>query len=83
LVAASLTIAAFADWLGGIPSAPILLPPLLGLLTSALSAPEDACAAAALALKHVCDGEFDLQIVSVVLEPVAFRGQLFMPKFET
>lgn len=51
----SLTIAAFADWLGSTPSAPTLLPSLLQLLTSALAAPEDACAAAALALKHVCD----------------------------
>ncbi|KAG0561064.1 hypothetical protein KC19_9G034400 [Ceratodon purpureus] len=51
----SLTIAAFADWLGGSPSAPSLLPSLLQLLTSALLVPEDACAAAALALKHVCD----------------------------
>ncbi|XP_024389574.1 transportin MOS14 [Physcomitrium patens] len=51
----SLTIAAYADWLGGSPNAPTLLPSLLQLLTSALSAPEDACAAAALALKHVCD----------------------------
>jgi hypothetical protein len=61
--AASLTIAAFADWLGGSPSAPSLLPSLLQLLTSALRVPEDACAAAALALKHVCDGQFNYQIV--------------------
>lgn len=53
-----MTIAAYADWLGGSPNAPTLLPSLLQLLTSALSAPEDACAAAALALKHVCDGQF-------------------------
>lgn len=63
MVAASLTIAAFADWLGSTPSAPTLLPSLLQLLTSALAAPEDACAAAALALKHVCDGELDHEIV--------------------
>jgi hypothetical protein len=44
-------------------SAPSLLPSLLQLLTSALRVPEDACAAAALALKHVCDGQFNYQIV--------------------
>ncbi|KAH9568191.1 hypothetical protein CY35_03G065200 [Sphagnum magellanicum] len=51
----SLTIAAFADWLGSAASARALLPMLLQLLTNALSAPEDACAAAALAIKHICD----------------------------
>ncbi len=58
LFAASLTIAAFADWLGSAASARALLPMLLQLLTNALSAPEDACAAAALAIKHICDGEY-------------------------
>ncbi len=58
LFAASLTIAAYADWLGSAASAHALLPMLLQLLTNALSAPEDACAAAALAIKHICDGEY-------------------------
>ena len=56
MIAASLTIAAIADWLGTAAIAPSLLPSLLQLLTNAPTAPDDACAAAALALKHVCDG---------------------------
>ncbi|KAL2608832.1 hypothetical protein R1flu_027405 [Riccia fluitans] len=55
LYTSSLTIAALADWLGAAPCSQTLLPTLLGLLTSALAVPEDPCAAAALAVKHVCD----------------------------
>ncbi|KAL3676845.1 hypothetical protein R1sor_026793 [Riccia sorocarpa] len=55
LYTSSLTIAALADWLGAAPTSRTLLPLLLRLLTSALAVPEDPCAAAALALKHVCD----------------------------
>ncbi|KAG6551513.1 hypothetical protein Mapa_006936 [Marchantia paleacea] len=55
LYTSSLTVASLADWLGAASSARPLLPLLLGLLTNALSVPEDPCAAAALALKHVCD----------------------------
>lgn len=54
--AAFLTIGAYADWLGVAPNAPVLLPPLLNLLTMGLAIPEDPAAAAALAFKHVCDG---------------------------
>lgn len=63
--AASLTIAALADWMGAMVRAPAMLPNLLGVLISALSVPDDTCAAAALALKHVCDGEYTrLEILS-------------------
>ncbi|KAJ7520942.1 hypothetical protein O6H91_19G031100 [Diphasiastrum complanatum] len=55
LYTSSLTIAAFADWLRASPNSRSLLPLLLQLLINALSAPEDPSAAAALALKHVCD----------------------------
>eukprot|EP00898_Chlorokybus_atmophyticus_P004078 jgi/Chlat1/4671/Chrsp3S05637 len=58
LYTAALTIAAYADWLQTVlaadPSAP-LIPTILQYLTSALSAGDDAAAAVALALKHVCD----------------------------
>ncbi|CAI5959333.1 unnamed protein product [Closterium sp. NIES-65] len=55
LYTASLTIAAYCDWIAAAPNAPSMLPPLLTLLTNALGAGEDAAPAAALALKHICD----------------------------
>ncbi|GBG59060.1 hypothetical protein CBR_g24406 [Chara braunii] len=65
LYTASLTIAAYCDWLAVAPHASTMLPPLLGLLTSALSAPDDAPPAAALALKHVCDACRDHLVGSI------------------
>eukprot|EP00899_Mesostigma_viride_P019634 jgi/Mesvir1/27672/Mv07393-RA.2 len=63
---ASLTVAAYADWLGAacqaappspsLPSARQQLPNLLRMLTHALvGADDDAASAAALALRHVCE----------------------------
>ncbi|CAM6084292.1 unnamed protein product [Calypogeia fissa] len=55
LYTSSLTIAALADWLGATASSPTMLPNILGVLIIGLSVPDDTCAAASLALKHVCD----------------------------
>lgn len=68
LYTASLTIAAYADWLARSVNVEALLLPLLTLLTSAFSAGEGAPPAAALAFKHVCDACRDPLVAS--LEPL-------------
>ncbi|XP_024544223.1 transportin MOS14 [Selaginella moellendorffii] len=55
LYTSCLTVGAFADWLGAFQSSKTLLPTLLEMLIGALCVGESPAAAAALALKHVCD----------------------------
>lgn len=55
LYTSALTIAAYSEWLASARNVSALLPPVLTLLATALSAQEEAPSAAAVALQHVCD----------------------------
>jgi transportin-3 len=55
LYTSALTIAAYSEWLASARNVSALLPPVLTLLATALTGPEEAPSAAAVAFQHVCD----------------------------
>ncbi|XP_044485028.1 transportin MOS14-like isoform X2 [Mangifera indica] len=50
-----LTIGAYSKWLDTVSSDPSILASVLGMLTSGMAVSKDSAAAAALALRHICD----------------------------
>ncbi|XWS48098.1 hypothetical protein CRYUN_Cryun13aG0043800 [Craigia yunnanensis] len=69
-----LIIGAYSKWLDAAPSGFSKLPLVIDILMNSMRTSEDSAAAAALAFRHICDGQVDLRAFMLVISRLTVLG---------